>query len=256
MRRLKERLEVAKLQSKLLARLHPSTGATEVTDDVRDSVRRLDSELLDVEALYLLAQSYGLWDVCLAIFYFSNERGREDVICALWRNVLRGEIVRGRQSSLVWQSCVAEKLSEMAAVYGDVPFMFPLDFIVRECEYNELKYGRGAAGDSGVAAMLTRCGVERRRLLAVYERLVGEGSGMEEGVELQVVSNVVWLLEGEMEDGSMSRERRRTDVSAAGLLTRCMEAVRGLLDRSTEAPALLDRLERLHQRINQRTLTT
>jgi len=253
---LKERLEVAKLQSKLLARLAHTTAAatTEPTDDTRDSVRRLDSELLDVEALYLLAQSYGLWDVCLAIFYFSNERGREDVISALWRNVLRGEIVRGRESGVVWQVCVEDKVREMAALYGDVPFMFPLDFIVRECEYNELKYGKGAAGDAGVAAMMTRCGVDRRRLLAVYERLVGEGSGMEEGVELQVVSNVVWLLERDLEDGAMSRERRRADVSALGLLTRCMEAVRGLLESSMEAPVVLERLERLHQRVNQRTL--
>ena len=252
---LKERLEVAKLQSKLLARLTGNTPATgELTDEMRDSVRRLDSELLDVEALYLLAQSYGLWDVCLAIFYFSNERGREDVICALWRNVLRGEIVRGRESGVAWQSCVEEKVREMAALYGEVPFMFPLDFVVRECEYNELKYGKGAAGEGGVAAMMARCGVDRRRLMAVYERLVGEGSGMEEGVELQVVSNVVWLLERDQEEGLMSRERRRADVTAFGLVTRCMEAVRGLGD-SPAAQVVLERLERLHQRVNQRALT-
>ena len=251
---LKERLEVAKLQTRLLARLSSATPPVELTDETRDSVRRLDSELLDVEALYLLAQGYALWDVCLAVFHFSNERGREDVICALWRNVLRGEIVRGREAGRAWQPACEEKLRELAAAYADAPFMFPLDFLVRECEYNELKYGGGGVGDAGVAAMLARCGVERRRLLGVYERLVGEGSGMEEGVELQVVSNVAWLLEREAEDGLAGRERRRGDVTASGLLVRCMEAVRGLSE-SAQSQAVLERLEQLQQRLNQRALT-
>ena len=98
---LKDRIEVAKLQQKVLARLTAAGGAAASGGEdgraVRQSVQRLEEELLDVEALYLLSQSFALWDVCLAVFYFSNERGREDVICALWRNVLRGEIVRGRE---------------------------------------------------------------------------------------------------------------------------------------------------------------
>ena len=250
---LKERIEVAKLQQKLQARLGgagvKAAKVGEVTDPaLKDSVRRLDEELMDVEGLYLLAHSFSLWDVCLAIFFFSNERHRDDVIAALWRNALRSEIAHHRAVSKgeAWEAALQEKLSEMVGLYGEVGFMFPLDLIVHECEYLEWKYGsRGG----GVAEMLVRSGVDGMKLCGVYERLVGEAGGMEEGLELQMYESVAWLLELVTAKRGGGGAGWGGNVGLYGLCTRCQEALTSLpATRQTEA--LARRFATLQQNIS------
>ena len=249
---LKERVEVAKLQQKLQAKLlsiRPSPPDPALEAQVKDSVRRLDVELMDVEGLYLLAHSFSLWDVCLAIFYFSNERQRDDVIAALWRNTLRSEIAHHRAVApgQPWEPALQEKLTEMVALYGDVAFMFPLDLVVSECEQNEWRYG---TQKGGVAEMMLRSGVEAGRLAGAYERLVEEAAGMEEGMELQVYESVAWLLETmTAQRGGEKGRGWGGNVGLYGLSTRCQEALASLRPtRQTEA--LTRRLAAVQQKLS------
>ena len=259
---LKERIEVAKLQQKLQTRLGGVGGkagaAADVTDPaLKDSVRRLDEELMDVEGLYLLAHSFSLWDVCLAIFFFSNERHRDDVIAALWRNALRSEVAHHRGGMAKgggsagedggWESAMQEKLVEMVGLYGEVGFMFPLDLIVHECEYLEWKYGRQGGG---VAEMLVRSGVDGVRLCGVYERLVGEAGGMEEGLELQMYESVAWLLEVvTAKRGGGGGTGWGGNVGLYGLCARCQEALTSL-PATRQTDALARRFATLQQSIS------
>src|SRR5207244_3552585 len=61
-----------------------------------DLLQDLDYELFDLEPLYVIAQNQSLWECCLQILAFSQENGREDVICALYTNIFRAEIAAAK----------------------------------------------------------------------------------------------------------------------------------------------------------------
>ncbi len=246
---IKDRIEVAKLQQKLQAKLISLPPSTPPDTSIPDSIRRLDEELMDVEGLYLMAHTFSLWDVCLAIFYFSNERQREDVIAALWRNVLRSEIAHQRAVApgVGWEGALGEKMAEMVGLYGGVGFMFPLDLIVNECEFNEWRFGTQRGG---VAEMLCKAGVEAGMLARAYERLVEEVGGMEEGMELQVYESVAWLLEMIVGQGGGKGGRGwGGNVELYGLSTRCQEALTSL-QPTKQTEALTRRLASVQQKIS------
>ena len=155
---------------------------------------------------------------------------------------------RGRwRQGVGWEAALAEKLTEMVGLYGDVGFMFPVDLIVNECEFNEWRYGQQRGG---VAEMLLRSGVEAGRLAGAYERLVEEAAGMEEGMELQVYDSVAWLLETmTAQKGGGKGRGWGGNVGLYGLSTRCQEALTSL-QPTKQTEALTRRLAAVQQKIS------
>ncbi len=120
---------------------------------VRMAVGELDRELFDLDNLYIYAQTFSLWEECLAIIHFSERKDQEKVVRALWKNMIRQEIQSCEAVKLDWSLSVRAVIIRLAQKYADVPFMFPLEFICKELEEYNTRY----VCVSGVCVMLWGC---------------------------------------------------------------------------------------------------
>jgi len=140
-----------------------------------EALQQLDHELLDIQSLYLLCTSFGLWECCLRIFDFSGERARSDVIQALWKNILRAQMAQCKRAGIDWAPSVQAKLVELASGpatnYRAIDFLFPLAFLLRELEYYNFAF-RARPDERFVAECMLQAGVPASRLLQAYEELL------------------------------------------------------------------------------------
>jgi len=139
---------------------------------LREYMNELNSRLYDIEELYNTAQTLQLWDLCLSLFHHSGETNREDIIATLYRNLFRSIIATcKRQGNAEWTDAVALTVQELAAKYCQVDFMWPLDLIVQELEYNNYKFN-AEPNEHWVVDTLLSANISTSSLIDAYTHVI------------------------------------------------------------------------------------
>lgn len=260
-----------------LSRLESRPGVTSAEfaakkDSLQQSLGRLDSKLVDIQLLYTLSAEFGLWESCLSIFAFSGERGRGDVIEALWKNILRSIMSASKRAGVDWGEVVRAKVVDLAASpstqYRDDEFLFPLVFLLREMEINNLLYRRRPE-EGWVADTMMEAGVPAARLLAAYDHILdgweqyaadaGIASSNAAGQNIQtfLFYSIYTVLKRSMEaqEGGFGRRAgpgASGAASASHLFNKCMTSLR-TLPPSEDTNMLNKRFQALYQQFNAHT---
>lgn len=247
---------------------------TSKKDSLAQSLGRLDSKLVDIQLLYTMSAEFGLWESCLSIFAFSGERGRGDVIEALWKNILRSLMSSSKRAGADWGEVVRAKVVDLASspstLYRDDDFLFPLVFLLREMEINNLMYRRRPE-EGWVAETMMDAGVPAARLLAAYDHILdgwdqyasdaGIASSNAAGQNIQtfLFHSIYAVLKRTMEaqDGGFGRRGgvgagASGAASAAHLFNKCMTSLR-TLPPSEATNQLNKEFQALYQRFNAHT---
>jgi nuclear pore complex protein Nup155 len=294
---LRERIEIGKIQQKIYSKLRgtlddiniqlqssselQNSGNSNLSIDdqqvsalydkvkaLEDSLEGLDEELLDIESLYFLSQRFALWFECLLVVNFSNERNREDVVEALYKNIFRSEISAAKQRRLDWTVEVGNKLAELAALYNNNDFMFPLQFIIQELEYNNNKY-RSQPDANWVSAALIQAKLNLNKVLLAYERII-ERKIDDPQLEFFIYTSITNILQHLVNtqpnfsaqtritrsNRNISQQTAATNnISTVAALNLCTKAVSNLRsvggNRNYPTDQLLQQLNKIQQSITQ-----
>jgi len=215
--------------------------------ELTNALHEINFQLFDLDKLYAIASAYNLWESCLEIVAFSDHRDQADAVAELWSNVIRTEIRSAAESKADWTLGVGERLRRLADRYRDVPFMFPLERVVRELELHNFRLRPAPQNQDGfVVRVLTEtANISPVQLLDAYDRIIESAmSSQSVGEKMLMMSSVYALLEMLHSQHRFSRGRSRLPyANAYNLTSKCLTELQSI--NTPEAGALYNKFKQL-----------
>ncbi|XP_015792110.1 nuclear pore complex protein Nup155 [Tetranychus urticae] len=164
---LEEKMEVARLQLQVMENLSQRADAS--TPNIKEAIKKLNEELLDITLLYNeYAEKFDLPECQLAIVYAASFND-PDLIRSLWKRIFDKELADSSNKPIsVRKTLLVNKLQHLCKLYLPCERYFPLDFIIQYLENitQPMEFER-----SWLAASLLSCGIGFSQLVDIYHKL-------------------------------------------------------------------------------------
>lgn len=245
LRELEDKIDVARIQQRILDAVTNLTGRHRLAED---AVVRLNSSLLEITQLYEeFCEPFNLWECKLAIIHCSGHCDLA-LVETIWLNVIESELTAC--SSVTSNDMMTVLMSKMKALgqeYAGSPRCFPVPFLVRQLE---LKACRLHASTVHVHSTMVALGVPLMMLMDVYERLIAanERVWLTEGNEFHLVEALAQLVESFTVNPQMvnSVDRRATIAKASDVISNCL----AVLYSKPDTVDLIHRLRGIQSKLN------
>ncbi|XP_014476453.1 PREDICTED: nuclear pore complex protein Nup155 isoform X3 [Dinoponera quadriceps] len=227
LRELEDKLEVARMQQKILDIINNITNNQQSLHDsmtVKDAKSRLNSSLLDITQLYEeYAEPLQLWECKLAIIHCSGHQD-DMLIKGIWTNIIDNELENvTAPSNEDKMTILMSKVKLLGQEYVGSPHCFPIDFLVKQLEMKACKY---KISNTCIITGFLELGVAMEDLLDIYDKMIGKNTRtwLNEGNEFHLIESTANLVHHFIKHSNVTNSfiRRKIITKCQDVISKCL----------------------------------